>query len=139
MTPNFLRSNIERACLAAAVLLPTAAYGSFGGGGCRDFGCQFATLGLIMGTVGVPISALIFAVLNAWLCHEDKSKVREFLVGGAIGVGAYEVSAAGAALMATWGESNAGYHENYPLMGFALPYLASAIGSVLYARSDPTP
>jgi uncharacterized BrkB/YihY/UPF0761 family membrane protein len=130
-------SKIKCACLAAALLLPTATYASFGGSACHDFGCNFAMIGLILGTVGVPISTLIFAALNAWVCHYEKSKIREFFVGGAVGAAAYEVSAAGASLMATWGESNAGYHENYPLIGFALPYLASAIGSVLHARSAP--
>jgi hypothetical protein len=131
------RLNIKRACLAAAVLFPMATYGSFGGGGCRDFGCQFAAWGFLLGTVGVPISGLIFAALHLGFGNSARPKLRQFIQGGIIGMVAYEISAACAALMSAWGQSSIGYHENYPLIGFGAAYVVLAIGSVLYARSYP--
>lgn len=132
------RSNLKRACLAAAALLPMAAYGSFGGTPCRDdFGCHFVTWGVLVGVVGVPISALIFAVLNACLCHRARSKINHLILGGFFGVVAYEISAACGAFMGAWGQSSIGHNENYPVIGFASAYVVLATISVVYARSSP--
>jgi GNAT superfamily N-acetyltransferase len=141
--PQFRRqgvgsANIKRACVAAAVLSPMAAHGSFGGAPCRDdFACHFVTWGILVGTVGVPISGLIFAVLHLGLCNRARSKLNQFFLGGFIGMVAYEISAACAALMGAWGKATIGHHEDYPLIGFASAYVVSAIVSVLYARSSP--
>lgn len=130
--------NIKRACLAAALMLPMAAYGSFGGTPCGDdFGCHFVTWGVLVGVVGVPISVLIFAVLHAVLCHRARSKVNQLFLGGFIGVVAYEISAACGALMGSWGKSTGGHHENYPVIGIVSAYVVLAIVSALYARSSP--
>jgi hypothetical protein len=115
-----------------------AAYGSFGGAPCRDdFACHFFTWGVLVGTVGIPISGLIFAVLHLGFCNHARSRLNQFFLGGFIGMLAYEVSAFCAALMGAWGKASIGYHENYPLMGFAPAYVVLAIVSVLYARSSP--
>ena len=114
-----------------------AAHGSFGGSSCRgDFVCHFLTWA-ILGTVGVPISVLIFAALHLAFCNSARSKLRQLALGGFMGIVAYEISAACAALMSAWDEAAAGYHPNYPLIGFGLAYVVLAIVSVLYARSDP--
>ena len=127
-----------RACLAAGVLLPTAAHGSFGGTPCRDdFGCHFATWGVLVGVVGVPISALIFAVLHAVFCHRTRSKVNQFFLGGFIGVVAYEISAACGALIGVSGKAAPGQETDHLLIGFISTYVVLAIASVLYARSSP--
>lgn len=132
------KPDIKRACLTAAVLFPVAAYGSFGGTPCRgDFVCHFLGWGVLVATVGIPISSLVFAVLHLVSCNSARPKVRQFLLGGLVGIGAYEISAACAALMGAWGQSTIGHHENYPVIGFASAYLALATISVLYARSSP--
>jgi uncharacterized BrkB/YihY/UPF0761 family membrane protein len=96
-----------------------AAYGSFGGAPCRDdFACHFVTWGILVGVAGIPISGLIFAVLHLGFCNRARPKLRQFFLGGFIGMVASEISAACAALMGAWGEATIGYHENYPLMGF---------------------
>ena len=131
--------NIKRACLAAAVLFPMAAYGSFGGAPCRgDFACHFVTWGILVGAAaGIPISILIFAVLHLCFCNRARSKVAQLFLGGFIGIIAYEISAVCAALMGAWGESAAGHHGDYPVIGFVSGYVVLAIVSVLYARSSP--
>jgi hypothetical protein len=131
------RSPIKLACLAAAVLLPTAAYGSFGGSGCSDFGCHFVTWGVLLGLVGVPISALIFAVLRAGFCHPARSKLKEFFLGGIVGAVAYEISMACGALVGASGKAPPGRDTDYLLIGFVVAYAMLAIVSVLHARSSP--
>src|SRR5262245_14008622 len=92
-----------RACLAAAVLSPMAAHSSFNGTPCgADFGCHFLTWGGLVGVVAVPISASIFAVLHLLLCNPARSKLKQFFLGGFIGIVAYEVSAMCAALVEVW-------------------------------------
>jgi len=133
-----LRSNVKRACIAAAVLFPMAAHGSFGGAPCRDdFACHFFTWGVLVGAVGIPISGLIFAVLHLILCNRARSKLRQFFLGGFIGMVAYEISAACGALFGTSGKAAPGQQTDYLLMGFASVYVVLAIASVLYARSSP--
>jgi hypothetical protein len=130
------RSIIKPACLAAATLLPMAAQGSFGGAPCRDdFGCHFITWGVLLGVVNVPVSATIFAVLRAGLCHRARSRVRELLVGALVGVVAYEVSVAAGALLGASGKAPPGRETDYLLMGFVAVYVTLAIVSILHART----
>jgi hypothetical protein len=127
---------IKRACLAAAVLFPMAAHGSFGGAPCRDdFACHFFTWGVLVGTVGVP--GLLFAVLHLGFRNRKRSKLRQFFLGGFVGMVAYEISAACGALIGTGGKVPAGQHTDYFLMGFVSVYVVLVIVSVLYARSSP--
>lgn len=130
-------ANFKRACLAALVLAPMGAYGSFGGTPCRaDFGCHFLTWGGLIGVAGVPISAAIFAVLHLIFCNSARSKLRQFFLGGFIGMGAYEISAACAALVEvwSWGKATPG---QYLVIALISTFLMLAIVSVLYARSSP--
>lgn len=126
------RTNLAlRVCLAAAVLFPIAAQGSFGGTPCGDdFACHFQVWGLLLGAVGgVPISIFIFMCLHVGFCNPKRSKDRQFWLGGFIGILAYELSAACAALMGTWGKD--------PVLGLASAYVLLAIASARYARSSP--
>ena len=132
------KPNIKRAFIAAAVLFPMAAYGSFGGAPCRDdFACHFFTWGVLVGAVGIPISGLIFAVLHLVLCNRARSKPWQFFLGGFIGMVAYEISAACGALIGASGRAAPGQQTDYLLIGFASVYVALAFASVLYARSSP--
>lgn len=133
-----LRPNIKLACIAAAVLFPMAAHGSFGGAPCRDdFACHFSIWGVLVAAVGIQISGLIFAVLHLVLCNRARSKLRQFFLGGFIGMAAYEISVACGALVAASGKVTPGQETDYLLMVFALVYVVLAIASVLYARSSP--
>jgi len=132
------RPNIKRAGLAAAVLFPMAADGSFGGAPCGDdFACHFFTWGVLVGTVGIPISGLIFAVLHLFFCNRARSRLRQLFLGGFIGMVAYEISAACAALIGARGKVAPGQHPDYLMIGFVSAYVVLAIVSVLYARSSP--
>lgn len=122
-----------------AALCPAAAYGSFSGGGpCRDVGCMFFMVGIIIGTVGVPVSALVFGALHAFLCHEERSRVRQFLLGAGIGMVAYEVSALFAAMFGVSGVGMPAKPSHHMLLAFAGVYLALAACSALFARSRPS-
>jgi len=115
-----------------------AAYGSFGGAPCRDdFACHFFTWGVLVGTVGIPISGSIFAVLHLGFCNRARSRLRQFFLGGFIGMVAYEISAACGALIGARGEVAPGQHTDYLLIGFVSAYVVLASVSVLYARSSP--
>ena len=130
--------NIKLVCLYAALLFPMTAYASFNGGPCRDFACNFLMIGILLGVVGgIPISILIFIGLHMSFCNRERSKVNQALLGGLNGLITFEISSFSAALMATWGKTTVGYHENYPLIGFLFVYLPFAIISLLYARSSP--
>jgi uncharacterized BrkB/YihY/UPF0761 family membrane protein len=133
-----LKPNIKRACLAAVVLIPMTADGSFGGAPCADdFTCHLVTWGVLIGTVGVPLSALIFAVLHLVFCNGARLKVNQFLLGGLIGIVAYEVAVACGALIGTSGIAVPGKQTDYLVTGFVATYAALAIASVFYARSSP--
>jgi uncharacterized BrkB/YihY/UPF0761 family membrane protein len=125
------RSRIKLVCLLAAVLLPVAADGSFGGTPCRaDFGCHFIFWGILLAfTWGIPISVLTFALLHLGFRHPARSKGKQAILGGVIGIVAFEISAACAALMASWGKN--------PWIGLVSAYAVLAIFSVVYARSSP--
>jgi hypothetical protein len=119
--------------LSAAILFPLAAYGSFGGGGpCKDFLCYFLFWGGLLGAAGgIPASALAFVVLHLWFRHRARSKGRQAILGALLGIVAFEISAACASLVSLWGKGV------NPWLGFAAAYVAVAIGSVLYVRSNP--
>ena len=118
--------------LSAAILFPLAAYGSFGGGGpCKDFLCYFLFWGGLLGAAGgIPASAVVFVVLHLWFCHRARSKGRQAILGAFVGIVAFEISAACASLVSLKATAN-------PWLGFAAAYVAVAIASVLYVRSDP--
>jgi hypothetical protein len=125
-----LRALVRPGWLAAA-LAPTAALGSFGGKPCGpDFGCHFEAWGLWLGAIGIPNSAFLFVLLHLGFRHTARSKAKQLILGGFAGVVAYEVAAAGAALMGSW--------DKEPLLGFVPAYLALAWASVFYARSQPS-
>jgi hypothetical protein len=131
------KPSIERVCIAAAVLFPVAAYASFGGGKpCENFGCNFLFWGVMLGVVGgIPFSALAFLLLHLFTCNPERSKGNQALLGGLIGIVAFEVAAACTSLMATMVAP--GQHERTPWLIFGAIYLVAGIGSFLYARSDP--
>jgi uncharacterized BrkB/YihY/UPF0761 family membrane protein len=132
--------NIKLVCLYAAVLFPMTAYASFNGVLCRDFVCNFVVIGVLFGVFGgIPISIVIFIGLHLIFCNRERSKVNQALLGGLNGIIAFEISSVSAALIATWGKTTAGYHENYPLIGFVSVYLLFVIISLLYAHSNPRP
>jgi hypothetical protein len=127
------------AAFGAKVLFPMAAYASFGGAPCKsDFACHFFGWGIVFGVAGgIPISGLIFALLHLGFRNPSRSKVGQVLLGGLLGMVAYEIAAACAALVGAWWQTSVGHHATYPLIGFGLAYVVLAIVSVLYARSDP--
>ena len=85
--------------------------------------------GLVGVAGGIPASAFSFALLHLYFRNPERSKVSQAFLGGLIGIVAFVISAACAALMATWGKN--------PLMGLASAYVVLAIASALYARSSP--
>lgn len=120
-----------RAAVAVAVLCPLAAFGSFGGTPCRaDFGCHFLFWGVLLGvTWGIPISGLTFIALHLGFCNSARSKGNQLMLGGLFGILAFEISAACAALMASW--------DKNPWIGLGSSFAVLAMASALYARSTP--
>ena len=98
--------------------------------------CHFEMIGILLGFLGgIPISGVIFAVLHMAFSNPVRSRTKQLFLGAFVGMVAFEVAAAGAALMAAIGQTNAGHNQSYPLIGFAVPYLAMAALSVLYVRT----
>jgi uncharacterized BrkB/YihY/UPF0761 family membrane protein len=130
-------ANFKPACMAAALLFPMAAWASFGGGTpCKDFGCHFLFWGVLLGVVGgIPFSALGFLLLHLFACNPERSKGMQALLGGLVGIVAFEVAAACTALMATMAKP--GQYERLPWLIFAAVYVAVGIASFLHARSSP--
>ena len=120
-------------CIAAA-LLPLAAYGSFGGGTpCKDFACYFLFWGVILGVAGgIPVSCLVFVGLHVFFCHPERSKAKQALLGVFLGIVAFGVAGACAALTASLAPAT----NPFISLGAALAVLA--ILSVLYVRSSPS-
>ena len=122
---------IKHVCLSAAVLFPMAAYGSFGGTPCKDFACFFLIWGGLLGVAGgIPVSALIFIVLHFRFCNPARSRVNQLILGGFLGVVAFEISAACASLMSVWGKN--------PWIGLVSAFVVLAIASARYAGSSPS-
>src|SRR5262245_8883953 len=109
--------------------MSTAAHASFGGAPCRDFACHFETWALLLGAVGAPNSALLFVVLHLVFRHPARSKLRQFFLGGFIGVVAFELAATAAAQFAAW--------DLNPFLGFVPVYLLLASLSWVYVREPP--
>lgn len=114
----------------ALALLPMTARASFGAAPCGDdFACHFIGWGVLLGTMGVPIACIIFALLHVVSCHPQRSKPRQALAGAIIGLLGYEVSAAAGSLAAAAGHSF--------LAGFVPVICLLAAGSFVFARSAP--
>ena len=127
---------VNLACLCAVILFPMAAHGSFNSGGCGkgEFGCHFALIGLLLGVVGgLPISAAIFVVIHLVFRNPERDKVRQIFLGGLLGLAAFEVAAIAGAAWAAWVQPS----RTYPMEVFLVAWVLMAIGSALYARSDP--
>lgn len=114
-----------------AALLPVAAYGSFGGTPCRDLACHVEIWCLLLGAVGVPNSGLLFILLHLVFRHPARSKLNQAYIGGVMGVVAYLAAAFCAALLVNWNMN--------PFAGFVPVYVALAVASWRYARSNPSP
>ena len=124
------------ACLCAVILFPMGAHASFNSGGCGngDFGCHFALIGLLLGFIGgLPISGAIFVIIHLVFRNPDREKVRQIFVGGLLGLAAFEVAAILGAAWAAWVQPS----RTYPMEVFLVAWALMAIGSALYARSDP--
>jgi hypothetical protein len=131
------RPNIMLVCFTLAALLPMAAHGSFSGTPCRaDFACHFLFWGFLLGVAwGIPASMFVFILLHVVFCNPARSKVKQGVLGGLLGIVAFEISAVCAALLAA--RTYPALYERYPLIGFASAFVLLAIASVLYARSSP--
>jgi ABC-type microcin C transport system permease subunit YejE len=70
------------------------------------------------------------------LCHPARSQLRQAFVGAFIGVVAYEVAVACAALVEVWAWGKAA-PGRYLMIVLVSTYLVLAMISVLYARSSP--
>lgn len=133
------RHRREAIWLAAGLLLPAVALASFGGGGpCRDFACYYLFFGLVLGVSGgIPLSAAVFIGLHLFFRHPERSKARQILLGGFIGILAFALCAASASHVALWAGTPTPQNERYPLIGFLVPYILLALASVLYVRTAP--
>jgi hypothetical protein len=123
--------NIKHACMSVAVLFPMAAHGSFGGGGgCKDFVCHYLIWGAMLGVMGgIPASVVTFIVLCVAYAHPDRSKGKQVILGGSLGMVVWLIASACAALLALWGKN--------PWIGFVGIFVVAAISCVLYSRSSP--
>ena len=119
------------ACAILWFLLPVAAEASFGGVPCRaDFGCHFVVWGMWIGMIwGMPGSAALFAVLHWFFCNEERQKGNQLVIGAVLGVFAFQIAAACAALMASW--------DKNPMVGLVPALAVLAACSVAYVRSPP--
>jgi hypothetical protein len=110
--------------------LSATAHASFGGRPCgADFACHFEGWGLLLGAFAAPNSAFLFVLLHAGLRHPARSRIRQVCLGACAGVVAYEIAAACAALLGSWGQN--------PLAGLIPVYVLLAAASARYARSAP--
>ena len=102
-----------------------------GGGACRDFGCYFVFWGLILGAAGgLPVSVIAFAALHGFFSNPARSRGKQVLLGGLIGIVAFAIGAVCATLVATYGRYN-------PMIALVGVEVALAAASVAYARSSP--
>ena len=122
--------------LCAVILFPMGAYASFNSGACGkgEFGCHFGLMGILFGVVGgLPISAAIFVIIQLVFRNPERDKVRQIFIGGLLGLAAFEVAAVVGAAWAAWVQPS----RTYPMEVFVVAWALMAIGSALYARSDP--
>ena len=131
------RTRLPNLCCACVLgLLPFAAHGSFNSGLCGkgEFGCHFAFIGLLLGFFGgLPISAAIFVIIHLVFRNPERDKVKQIFLGGLLGLAAFEVAAIVGAAWAAWVQPS----RTYPMEVFVVAWVLMAIGSALYARSDP--
>ena len=88
--------------------------------------------GLILGVSGaLPASAFVFIVLHLMFRHPDRSKGKQVLLGGLLGILAFAIAAAAASFIALRGP------DSPVRVGAAAVYLVLAALSVLYVRTKP--
>lgn len=120
-----------------ALLIPAAAHASFNAAPCGTFECHFQGVGILLGAVGgLPVSGLIFILLHIGFAHPERSRIRQMLLGGGVGLIAFEIAAAAGAYYAVW-QHPPGYRRAFPWEAFLVMYGLLAILSVLYVRSAP--
>jgi uncharacterized BrkB/YihY/UPF0761 family membrane protein len=118
-------------------LIPSIAQASFNAAPCGTFDCHFQTIGLLLGEVGgLQISGLIFIGLHWFFAHPGRSRIKQVVLGGVLGLLAFEIAAAAGAFHAVW-RHPPGYRGGSPWEAFAVAYLLLALLSVLYVRSAP--
>jgi uncharacterized BrkB/YihY/UPF0761 family membrane protein len=146
-TPNHRRNAIREwrvkpvattpLCSPLAILIPTAAHASFNAAPCGTFDCHFQGVGILLGVIGgLPVSGLIFILLHMCFAHPGRSRMKQMLLGGFVGLVAFEIAAAAGAYYAVW-RHPPGYRVVFPWEAFLVAYALLAILSVLYARSAP--
>lgn len=122
-------------CLLLAIFIPTVAHASFNAAPCSTFECHFETMGLLLGVIGgLPVSGLIFIGLHLVFAHPERSRIKQVLLGGLLGLVAFEIAAAAGAYHAVW-RHPPGYRGGSPWEAFLVTYALLAILSVLYVRS----
>ena len=116
---------------ALVFLVPQAAHASFNSAGaCQSFGCYVVFFGVLVGVYGgIPASAIAFALLHMFFRNPGRTRAAQLVTGMFAGIAVFLVAAAGASYMASINGSAA--------MGFAIPFAAAAVLSVLHARSKP--
>ena len=120
-----------------AIAIPSIAHASFNAAPCSTFECHFLTIGALMGALGgLPVSGLIFIGLHLVFAHRDRSRIKQAILGGFVGLLAFEIAAAVGAYHAVW-RHPPGYRGGSPWEAFLLTYAVLAVVSVLYARSAP--
>ena len=124
-------------CLLLAILIPTVAHASFNAAPCGTFDCHFQVMGILLGVIGgLPVSGLIFIGLHIGFAHPERSRIKQVLLGGLVGLVAFEIAAAAGAYHAVW-RHPPGYRGGSPWEAFLVTYALLAILSVLYVRFAP--
>ena len=124
-------------CLLLAILVPTVAYASFNAAPCGTFECHFQVMGILLGVIGgLPASALIFVGLHMSFAHPARSRIKQMILGGIVGLVVFEIAAAAGAYHAVW-RHPPGYRGGSPWGAFLVASALLAILAVLYVRSAP--
>ena len=89
--------------LLLAVLIPSVAHASFSAAPCSTFACHFQGVGILLGVIGgLEASGVIFVFLHAGLAHPARSKTKQMILGGIVGLVGYEIAAAAGAYYAVF-------------------------------------